>query len=163
MKKKNKILILIIILFIALVIAIIVLKSQKKTTNTNTNTNVQTISYYEDSNIDKLDNMSERSRIKFYFSQYIENLENEAYDKAYDMLYSEFKKKYFPTLEDFEDYVQKKYPKIFTLNYDYIKTEGFYYILTITFFDSMKDTEFTQKFIIREYNYNDIDISFQAE
>lgn len=164
MKKKNKILFLIIILFILLVVAIVALKSQKKeikTTTTNEQENI--VSYYEDNNIDKLDKMSERERIKFYFSQYIENIENKAYDKAYSMLYSEFKQKYFPTVEDYIKYIQKKYPEVISLNYDDIQTEGYYYILTITFFDVVKDTEFTQKFVIREFDFNNIAISFQAE
>lgn len=161
--KKNKILFLIIILFILLIIAIVALKSQKKDSKTANNEPENAVSYYEDNSIDKLDKMSERDRIKFYFSQYIENIENKAYDKAYEILYSEFKQKYFPTVEDYIEYVQKKYPETISLNYDYIQTEGYYYILTITFFDTLKDSEFTQKFVIREYDFNKIAISFQAE
>lgn len=164
MKKKKKILFLTIILLILLVIAIIVLKLQSKNNNTTiTNSQENAVSYYEDNNVDKLEQMSERDRIKFYFSQYIENIENGDYDKAYNLLYTEFKEKYYPTLEDYEEYVEEKYPEIITLNYDDIQTEGYYYILTITFFDTVKDSEFKQKFVIREYDFNKIAISFQAE
>lgn len=159
--KKKRILILIFILAIILVACIIVLSMQKNNTN-NVSTEENTASYFEDSNIDKLAGFTEKERIKFYFSQYIEYIENRDLEKAYNLLYSEFKENYFPTLTEYKEYINSKYPDFISVEYINIQAEGYYYIFTVNIIDSLNDTSFEQKFIIREYNFNDVVLSFQV-
>jgi len=113
--------------------------------------------------------MSESDRIKYYFNEYITYLEDSNYESAYNLLYKDFKDQYFKTLDDFTKYVQKKYLPVMSVQYDDITRLGNYYVLTVSFLDVFNSTEdkpviwTTQKFIIYENDYNDFQMSFQAE
>ena len=56
--------------------------------------------------INKLADMKERDRIEYYFSVFIKAIENKNYEKAYEMLYEQFRNNYFPTLSEFEELVK---------------------------------------------------------
>lgn len=162
MKKKNRVLILIAVFIIILLILILILNLQNKNkTHISENTEEQT--YFEDSNIDKLEQMSEKERIIFYFSKYIENVENGKYEVAYNMLYDEFKNTYFNSIEKFENYIKNKYPEIISIDYESFRREGEYYIISTKILDISTEESFNQKFILREYDYDDFKLSFQAE
>ena len=113
--------------------------------------------------VDKLEGLSEKERILFYFSTYIENIENGNYQVAYDMLYDEFKNTYFDNIEKFENYVKNKYPDIISINYNSFVREGEYYIISTEIFDISTEESISQKFILKEYDYNDFKLSFQAD
>lgn len=161
MKKKNKVLVLIAILVFILIIISIMLNAKK----VNDNEGQQTVdtTYFENSSINKLAEFSEKERIMFYFSQYIENIENGDYNNAYKLLYDEFKNTYFDTIEKFESYVLQKYPEIILVDYISFQREGVYYIVTVKIEDIVTGENFEQKFVIREYDYNNFVLSFQAE
>lgn len=161
MKKKNKVLVLIAILVFILIIISIMLNAKK----VNDNEGQQTVdtTYFENSSINKLAEFSEKERVMFYFSQYIENIENGDYNNAYKLLYDEFKNTYFDTIEKFESYVSQKYPEIILVDYISFQREGVYYIVTVKIEDIVTGESFEQKFVIREYDYNNFVLSFQAE
>lgn len=163
MKKKNRILLLIIVLVLILIISILILNSQKSKQTATEDKNTSTTTYFEDSNIEKLSAMPEKERITFYFSKYIEHIENGNFEEAYNMLYSEFKNTYFKSLENFEEYIETKYPEIMAINYVSFQTEGPYYIISVKVEDIINEANFEQKFILREYDYNNFVLSFQAE
>ena len=54
----------------------------------------------------KLSNMDENSRMQTYFGEFIEEIENANYSNAYNMLNEEYKNKYFPNQNDFENYIK---------------------------------------------------------
>jgi hypothetical protein len=114
--------------------------------------------------IDEVKVLPEGERIRGYIQRYISSLENKDYVTAYDMLYSEFKARYFPTLTSFEEYAKVKYPRVITLNYQKIDRQGTYYISTIDIMDSIyEEKNFTQMFVIKEEEANKFQLSFQAE
>lgn len=163
MKKKNKILMLIgIFLIILIILSIILNLEEHKKDNAKKEAN-QNTTYFEDSSTSKLAELSEKDRIIFYFSKYIENIENGNFDVAYKMLYDEFRNTYFDTIEKFEDYVTTKYPEIISVNYISFQREGVYYILSVKIEDVTTNNSFEQKFVIREYDYDNFVLSFQAE
>lgn len=162
MKKKNRVLLLIALFVIILMILITIVNMQdskkvKKEEEANETT------YFENSSTDKLASMSEKERITFYFSKYIENIENGDYEIAYNMLYDEFKATYFDTIEKFETYAKEKYPEIISLEYLEFKREGKYYIISVKVLDISNNDSFEQKFILMEYDYDNFKLSFQAE
>lgn len=112
----------------------------------------------------KNSNYTERDRIEYYCGEYFKKLELKEYDSAYNMLYDEFKQKYFPTVEEYEEYVKKIYPEEWALDYVDITRQGDIYVLKLTILDVLgnKETEKSQRIVIRENNYNDFDISFQV-
>lgn len=160
MKKKNKILLLILIFTILLIILLLIVKLQK---TEPTNTTSEDMTYFEDTTVDKLAQMTEKERITFYFSIYIKNIENKKFDEAYNMLYDEFKNTYFDNIEKFKSYIEKKYPEIIAVDYISFQREGNYYIISVKIEDIINEKSFEQKFILREYDYNDFKLSFQAE
>lgn len=162
MKKKNRVLLLIVVFTIILLILILILNLQKPN-KTNVAENTEEKTYFENSNIDKLEQMTEKERIIFYFSKYIENIENGDYEVAYNMLYDEFKNTYFDNIEKFENYVKNKYPEIISIDYESFSREGKYYIISTKILDVTTGESFNQKFILIEYDYDNFKLSFQAE
>ena len=108
---------------------------------------------------------SEQDRMKTYFNKYmLVFVSSEKYEEAYDLLYSEFKESYFKTLEDFTKYVKEKYPRFMTIVYDDVQRQGDYYIVSVTIKDIAEKKEpIKQKFIFREYDFDNFIISFSVE
>lgn len=112
----------------------------------------------------KLSKMTERDRIEYYCGEYIKKVEQKEYESAYNLLYPEFKEKYFPTLESFKEYVDKTYPENFALEYDDITRQGNIYVLRLNVLDVLgsKKDEKVQRVVIRENDYNNFVLSFQV-
>lgn len=169
MKNKKVILVLIFVLVIIAIAISVIINNMKKQSTTNNaassnEVHMKTDEQINAEDIEELKSMTEKERIRFYVSKYISYIETNEYEKAYALLYDDFKANYFPTIEDFKEYTKSKYPDIITMNNSSIKREGKYYILTMTFADMIEDKKnFAQKFIVVENNYNDFVLSFQAE
>ena len=114
--------------------------------------------------LDKLHKMTERDRMEFYFSKFIKYIKNEKYTEAYNLLYPEFKERYFKTQEEFRDYAKKTYPKSVGFSYNDIERQGSIYVLVITVIDTNKNkgTEKSQRIVIQENDFNDFVLSFQV-
>lgn len=112
-----------------------------------------------------IQSMSEYERMQYYFAQYITYIENKDYEKAYSLLYPEFKDTYFPTLETYTEYVKKLYPKFVSFEYENFTRQGYVYVLTVKIIDpvngSKEDTK-TQRIILKENNFYDYVLSFQV-
>lgn len=170
MKNKLKILdfILIITLLITIiVILIIVIKSlEKKSIQKEAINNGQNITDIKQDDInDRLKDMSERERMEFYFSEFMEYIENGKYQEAYDLLYPEFKDTYFKTLDDFKKYVNKTYPDFVSFSYNNIERQGEIYVLTITVINpdvNKAEAKKSQRIVIKENDFNDFVLSFQV-
>ena len=106
----------------------------------------------------------ERDRIEYYCGEYFKHLENKEFDKAYDLLYPEFKNKYFPTLEEYKAYIERTYPADYAFIYDDISRQGDIYVLRLKICDVLgsRENEKIQRVVIRENNYNDFVLSFQV-
>ena len=177
MKDKTKITILFVgIIIVIIVIVIIASILIKNNTDNRQEKNEQSVSEISnkvedeetESNeeiINELKKKTEAERIRTYLGTYFRYIEKKQYESAYNLLYSEFKEKYFPTLEDYEKYLQEQdIPAMLTIDYDQITTQGELYIVTVRIGNMMarSDTQKVEKkFIIKENNYNDYYISFK--
>lgn len=111
----------------------------------------------------QLQSMGERDRMEFYFSEYATYIEDGEYEKAYDLLYPEFKTNYFPTLEQFEEYAKKTYPEFMTFSYNNIERQGYIYVLNIDIIDvDNKENKKSHRVVIQENDFNDFVLSFQV-
>ncbi len=113
-----------------------------------------------------LSNLGERGRMEYYCGEYIKCLKNKEYEKAYNMLYPEFKEKYFPSLEEYEKYVKNFYPEFFAVQYDDFSRQGNIYVIRLIIIDAMnseKKEENVQRIVVKENNFNDFVISFQVK
>ena len=115
--------------------------------------------------ISKLTNMGERDRMEYYFSQFIKAIEAEKYDKAYEMLYDEYKRNYFPTLSEFEKYAKQTFPKMMSVEHTNFERSGNVYILFVTISNSLSvdiENNKEMKFVVKEEALNDFVISFSV-
>ena len=109
--------------------------------------------------------MGERNRCQTYIGEFLTWTEEENYDKAYNVLNSEFRTNYFPSVDDFKAYVLSHFPKNSSLVYEDITRQAPYYIVTVTMNDDM-DSSFTalkQRFVVKENGNNNFEISFQVQ
>lgn len=115
--------------------------------------------------IEDLKDKDERTRIQQYCGKFVRYIENKEYDKAYALLYPDFKNNYFPTVEDFSKYAQEQFPStLITVEYDNIERQGKYYILFTTITTPLNtDYEMEQKFILIENTFNDFQLSFDVK
>ncbi len=113
----------------------------------------------------ELKSMSERERMEFYFSEFMDYIENGKYQEAYNLLYPDFKDNYFKTLDDFKKYVNKTYPEFVSFSYNDIERQGNIYVLMITVINpdlNKSEAKKSQRIVIKENNFNDFVLSFQV-
>lgn len=128
-----------------------------------------------------LSTLGEASRMKYYCGKYIKLLEKQDYEKAYSLLYDEFKQNYFPTYDSYVKYVKAFYPARFGVVYDDISRQGDLYVLRLKIVDSSKggasasganngknassdaENEVVQRIVIKENDYDDFVLSFQVK
>ena len=175
MKKRKSILKLIILLFLILIVLIFAIKLMN---NNNHKEDVQeivssktTLEIIEEKNkeeIQKLQDMGERDRIQYYFGKYIDYIQEEAYGEAYNLLYDEFKDTYFPTFQEYVEYIQEKYPfEIIAVDYENIERNGEIYVLWVSIIDPINgnptsEDKLKQNIVIKENDFNDFVLSFSV-
>lgn len=114
--------------------------------------------------IKKLSTLGEWDRMDYYCGEYFKYLVDKNYESAYNLLYPEFKEKYFPTLDDYTKYIEKTYPNGFSWTDEDITRQGNVYVLKVKILDTKgtRDNEKSQRIVLKENNYNDYIISFQV-
>ena len=116
--------------------------------------------------IAKLKKMEERDRMEYYFSAFMDYIDSGDYEEAYNLLYSEFKENYFPTLESFEEYAKTTFPEMVDVEHENIERNGDVYVLWINIKDTINgspnDEAKQMNFVIREDDYNDFVMSFSV-
>lgn len=114
--------------------------------------------------INRLKDMEERERIEYYVSKFTASLGNKSYKYAYSLLYDEYKERYFPTLEKFEEYVKTKLPSRLSMEYTNIERNGDIYVLWVTLKNPVgtEQTEVEMNFIVKENALNDFVMSFSV-
>ncbi len=129
----------------------------------------------KDDIVEYLSGLDERSRMEYYCGEYLKHLKYKEYEEAYKLLYSEFKDKYFPTLEEYKEYVESFYPSFFAVQYDDIDRQGDIYVVRLKIIDATNsksnnsnnesneenDDIPIQRFVIKENDFNDFVMSFQ--
>lgn len=118
----------------------------------------------EEEEIATLRTLGERDRMERYFGKYIGYIEEEEYEKAYNLLYEEFKQNYFKTLDDYVKYIKETYPEMISVEYTNIERQGQYYVLFVDIVDLMatsgNENKISQNIVIYETDYNEFYISF---
>lgn len=115
--------------------------------------------------IEDLKDKDERTRIQQYCGKFIRYIESKDYDKAYALLYPDFKNNYFKTVDDFANYAKGKFPSsLITVEYNNIERQGKYYILFTTVKTPLDSSySMDQKFILIENGFNDFQLSFDVK
>ncbi len=145
------------------------MKENEETSNTTIQENTLTKEEIEENTneleIADLKDKDERTRIQQYCGKFIRYIENKEYDKAYNLLYPDFKNNYFKTVEDFKKYAEEKFPQtLIAVEYNNIERQGQYYILFTTIKTPLNvDYSMDQKFILIENGFNDFKISFDVK
>lgn len=111
----------------------------------------------------QLYSLGQQERIKRYLGEYIGFLKLKDYESAYNRLNESFKKNYFPTLKEYQDYIEMYYPKEIIIDYGTFKEEGELSVVEIILSDGSNSQyeEVTQRFVVRENDAMDYTISFQ--
>lgn len=145
------------------------MKEKEETSNTTIQENTLTKEEIEENTneleIADLKDKDERTIIQQYCGKFIRYIENKEYDKAYNLLYPDFKNNYFKTVEDFKKYAEEKFPQtLIAVEYNNIERQGQYYILFTTIKTPLNvDYSMDQKFILIENGFNDFKISFDVK
>lgn len=165
---KHALIIVIGILIVILLVLIDILNSNKKGIDYS-NLTQEEISVAIQKEVDEMElstlaSQNERDRVEYYVAKFIETIESEDYEKAYEMLYDDFKKNYFPTLSSFEEYAKTKFSKLVSLEHTNFERNGNCYILWTTISDPLsgKGAEKEINFVVRENDLNDFDMSFSV-
>lgn len=167
MKEKQKKILIVISILIILLIAIMMIVTSIPEEEPITEEQILEISTQkvENQKVNLLANKNEEERMRYYLSDFIQKIELKEYDKAYELLNSDFKSKYFKTYEEFESYVKEKFPSTISIKYDNFERAGDVYIFWITLTNpltSSKDAGTEINVVIKENDLNDFEMSFSV-
>ena len=162
-KKRKLLKIILILLVLLLIIVVIIIRSIIN--NKQPKTEEEILSEYEKQTNEKivadLSGKSENERMKYYCSEFFKCISLRRYEEAYDMLYSEYKENYFPTLASFEKYMSEYFSEDVSITYTNIERLGNMYVLWIDVKEIYNNGySFSMNVVIREDAYNDIKMSF---
>lgn len=145
-----------------IVTLVILLKDRNISINDENTDKVET----EQQKLEKqfLQTRNEKERMQIYLAKYFNYLENKEYEKAYNLLYEDFKNLYYPTFSFYKKYVEETYFVAMEIEYEDIQRQGEYYIITVELINMLDPINTKmQKFVIYEKGTNDFVLSFQAE
>lgn len=157
-----------IIIVIIIIVALILNNKKKEEVDISNMTDEEISSMVQEKvnkmEIDELASLSERDRMERYAGYFIKNLEKKDYEKAYELLYDNFKKNYFPTLKSFEEYAKSKFPTTISVEYTNFERNGEVYVLWLVMSNPLasKDSGKEMNFVIQENDLNDFVMSFSV-
>lgn len=150
----------VIIIILSIVLAILTRKSEEEK---QAELQVQYEQQTNESAIEKLADMTEMQRVKYYLQDFVSKIEAKELNKAYEILYSDFKDRYFRTLTEFENYCEEYFPEMLNIKNENIERLNNIYVLETTITDLVNfDKGFGIYFVIRENALNDYDLSFSV-
>ena len=168
-KKKNlKLLIILAIIIILILIILVIVANKKNDEGVVTQQELAEIDskYQEERNLEIVKDLSgktEQQRMQYYCGTFFNLVSSKNYEKAYELLYSEYKENYFPNLANFEVYFKEYFPSDFALSYSNFERLGDIYILMVTVKDTVNGSyghSFDMYVVIKENALNDYVISF---
>ena len=178
-RKKNKIDIsfimiwIVLLFFILIVIGIVnVLENKEEVEyHGNLSTGIEitytnsVVESEKDIELEKIQGMKERNRIEYYVTKFINYLEAEKYDEAYELLNKTYKQNYFKTVKDFKEYAQTNFSKMVNVEYTNFERSGDVYVIWANITDAINGEPNSGKefnFVVKENTYNDFELSFSA-
>lgn len=114
---------------------------------------------------ERLKSMTERARIEYYVTKFIDYIEAEDYEEAYNLLNEDYKKNYFPSRTKFEEYMKNNFSKMMDIDYTNFERSGEVYVIWMTVTDAINGGPNSGKeinFVVKENDYNDFELSFSA-
>lgn len=180
-RKQNKINISYLIIFVILIVFVIILIAitnmingsnkveYKENLSTEINVysgnDINIIANKDDSETERLEVMTERARIEYYVTKFLNYIEGEKYQEAYELLNDTYKKDYFPSLDSFKKYVKSNFFKMMDIDYTNFERIGDTYVIWMTVTDAINGGPNSGKeinFVVKENGYNDYELSFSA-
>ena len=166
--KKKLIIILIAILILTIIacfIGILINKHREKAETTNLTEEELAYKEYEDTIMEKLQEMSELERIQVYYGEFLNFIEIGEYERAYDNLNEDFKNTYFNDLEIFRTYMDNNYPRYSTVEYEKFDRYGDIFVLKVKISSTTDDTfePFEQNVVVHEFGAHNYKISFEVK
>lgn len=164
-KIKNKKMIYLMVAFVFLILFAIIPKKSNKVQEYTEPTPEEVKQVEVDNITARLQGMEERDRMEYYFSMFLGYIESEEYEQAYNLLYPEFKEKYFPSLEKFEEYMPTIFSEMTNIEHENIERNGEVYVLWINITDALNqkpDEKKQMNIVIKENDYNDFVLSFSV-
>lgn len=176
-RKKNKLNFKTMIISVICIIFLLIINSfvNKKINSSNMESNQNSINVItleeqikESENaieLEKLKSMSERNRIEYYIANFIKNIEEDNFDKAYEVLNKDFKKNYFSSLKDFTNYTKTKFTKMMNIEFTNFERNGTIYISWLTITDAINGSKGSGEelnFVVKENDFNDFELSFSV-
>lgn len=165
-KKALKIAIIITILVLILLLTVLLLLNKNFENKEQTDLEKANIKYLESTNqkiVEDLSEKSEQQRMQYYCASFFKLIDNNKYEEAYKLLYSEYKENFFPTFNNFKRYFEEYFPQDFGLLYSNIERLGDIYVLTVKLTDTVNGSyghNFDLYVVIQENKLNDYVISF---
>lgn len=189
--KTNLILIgiVLILMTVNLIMLIKYLSSNEENQTQNANISIQETPY--NTVIDEVTEeegmqMPEQDRMRRYAIEFIDNLDNEEFEEAYGKLGEDFKNNFFPTQNEFEQYVKERIGTgELTINFKNIERlgnekNGNLYVLWVDVYDVLgneyvnkleenmteeekEDDSGNMNIVILEKNFNDYELSFSIK
>ncbi len=166
--KKSKKPIIIGIVAVLLIIILVIINKKDDTVDysnmTDEEISVAVQNKVDQMTVNNLAGLGERDRMEYYVSSFIKDIEEGDYESAYEKLYEEFRKNYFPTIASFEEYAKTKFPKMFSLEHTNFERNGDVYILWVTMSNPLggKDSGVEMNFVVQENDLNDFVMSFSV-
>lgn len=118
-----------------------------------------------ESEMSRLKEMTERARIEYYVTKFMDYIEEEDYESAYALLNNDYKNNYFSSRTKFEEYVKKNFSKMMDIDYTNFERSGNLYVIWMTVTDAINGGPNSGKeinFVVKENDYNDFELSFSA-
>lgn len=166
-KSNSKLNIVIIAVVLILILVFLIIISRRKEFPSNPEEMAKADAEYQekrDEGIKKdLYNKSEQERMQYYCANFFQLVDSNNYEKAYELLYGDYKENYFPTLNNFKRYFQENFPSDFALSYTNIERLGDIYVLMVSVKDTVNGSyghNFDMYVVLQENELNDYVLSF---
>lgn len=167
-KKKNNLIPLIIIVVIILILCLMIVISKNRNKVPTTPEEIAQIDSKRQEERNEqvkkdLYGMSEQERMQYYCGEFFRLIDSSNYEKAYELLYKDYKENYFPNINNFKRYFQDYFPSDFGLAYTNIERLGDIYVLMVSVKDTVNGSyghNFDMYVVLKENELNDYDISF---
>lgn len=137
----------------------------KVTTEVDTGNGVNLQKKIDENEMKRLESMSERARIEYYITKFINYIELKDYDSAYELLNAKYKKNYFSSVKSFREYCESNFYTMMNIEYTNFERNGDVYVSWVQITDAVngkKDSGKEVNFVVKENGFNDFELSFSA-
>ncbi len=110
--------------------------------------------------IEKYNNLSEQQKVALNIEKFVQAINDNSYNYAYNCLADSFKNNYFRTQEEFETYVKSNFYESNTITYNSFETQGELYTYSVTITNKETNEQKTKTFIMQLGEGTEFALSF---